>query len=156
MSTTLLQHRYTTIATKNPKKKQEAGPSHQRLPWPWVERRLAASELRGPRRRPGMRLHRQGGLHPSDLVTQLDRRTGATPPAPAWGRCVRDCASAGRPRRLECSGEQGLGRGEVWETCGAASRTRSSRRSSLGPSPPEAASSDLARSSRRSSLWPPP
>jgi hypothetical protein len=81
----------TTPQQKRSQKKQEAGPSHPRVPWPWVERQLAASELRGPRRRPGMRLRRPGGgLHPSGLVTQLDRRTGATPPAPAWGRCVRD------------------------------------------------------------------
>jgi hypothetical protein len=49
------------------------------------------------------------------------------------------CATAHRLADLGGShggGEQGLGRGEVREACGAASHTRCSRRSSLGPSPP--------------------
>jgi hypothetical protein len=81
---------------------------------------------------------RGGGLHPCGLVTQLDRRTGATPLAPAWGRCVRDAwLRIGWPtsEARMAAVNRGLGR-EVWETCAAASRTRSSRRSSLGPSPP--------------------
>jgi hypothetical protein len=73
------------------------------VPWPWVERRLAAGELRGPRRHPGMRPP-VGELHPVGMgggcavggaPPLRPRRTarsthGSNSSRPAWGRCVRD------------------------------------------------------------------
>jgi hypothetical protein len=94
----------TTPQQKRSQKKQEAGPSHPRVPWPWVERQLAASELRGPRRRPGMRLRRPGGGG-STPPASSHSSTGAREqllqlPHGAAACGMRDCASAGRPRRL--------------------------------------------------------